>query len=371
MKRIIHVIGGMDRAGAETMVMNWYRHIDRTAFQFDFVYFIDKKCDFDDEIIEMGGKIYRVYNSKNIFLRTLRLTKLLKKLDNVHALHCHTLLSNGFHVLAGKLAGVKIRISHSHNTCDTHKNNIVRKIYEYVCIFLINVFSNRFIACGVAAGDYLFTNKNKKNITLINNSVDVDYFAIMRSNIKYQHNKNKLPLQKLNIIQIGRLLPVKNHKFTLALAKRMKERNINFSLSLVGKGDLFQEISQQIEKEELHNHVFLLGIRSDISELLAHSDVLILPSIHEGFPVVLVEAQAAGIVSIISSSVSEEVDLGVGLVHFMSLSVELDGWINKIIEISTQYKISDIDRVNILKCKGFDVRSNLKNLTSVYGDMKT
>ena len=125
MKRILHVVGGMDRAGAETMLMNLYRKLDRNNFQFDFVYFRERKCDYDDEILALGGRIFRVSMGGNPISRTFRLKKLIQKEAPFHAVHCHMLFSNALHILAAYYAKIDMRISHSHNTSDVNSKSKV------------------------------------------------------------------------------------------------------------------------------------------------------------------------------------------------------------------------------------------------------
>ena len=129
MQRILHITGNMDRAGAETMIMNLYRVIDRKQFQFDFLYFTNKKCDYDDEILKLGGKIYRVLG-KNPLDRMKKTIKLLKNNQQWDTVHAHMLFNNAFHIYAAYRAGVSQRISHSHSTSNSSKNKIVDKLYN-------------------------------------------------------------------------------------------------------------------------------------------------------------------------------------------------------------------------------------------------
>ena len=124
MKRILHIIGKMDRAGAETMLMNLYRSIDRSKFQFDFVTFTTDKGDYDDEILSLGGKIVPIV-AKDSLGRMGKLYRFLKTQPEYNIVHSHVILNNAFQLTAASLAGVKMRISHSHSTSNGGKGAIV------------------------------------------------------------------------------------------------------------------------------------------------------------------------------------------------------------------------------------------------------
>lgn len=370
MIRILHVIGRMDRAGAETMVMNLYRVLDRTNFQFDFLYFTDDKCDFDEEIASLGGKIYHLpsYIYKNSITRMFGMKKLLKTNKYIQIIHCHTLFSNSFHLLAGKMAGVKVRIAHAHSTSDNNSNSAFGRAYQSISRFIIQKTATHFISCGEAAGIYLFPKIKHK--MFLPNSVDTQKFAsIARLNKEYLRKMLNLVVNTILIVQIGRFLEVKNHPFSIQLAANLKSRNVDFLMIFVGDGELKSEIKNLAHTMKVENQVAFLGLRSDIAEILAGSDLMILPSLYEGFPVVLVESQSAGVPALISDSISVEVDLGVGLIERLSLNNPLDNWVEKIEEILAKPKMEEKERLAILRDKGFDIHTSVKKLEKLYSGL--
>ena len=314
MKRILHIVGGMDRAGAETMLMNLYRKLDKSKYQFDFVYFHNSKCDYDDEILELGGRIFRISNA-NPISRTLKLSKLIKKERPFHAVHGHMLFSNAFHILAAYFAKTEMRISHSHNTSDVNSKTFFGRLYQKASRKIMKKFSTHFIACGEAAGEFLFPNNDK--IEHLLNAIDVEEFSnnriVNRSFLKDEFN---LDDNTIVITQIGRISPVKNHKFTINFAEYLVQKGHKFVVAIVGSGSLENELKELVNEKKLNKFIKFLGIRSDIPNILAGTDVMIMPSFHEGFPVVLVESQATGVPSLISSNISSEVDMDLKLVDF-------------------------------------------------------
>ncbi|QQD15380.1 glycosyltransferase family 1 protein [Sphingobacterium sp. UDSM-2020] len=364
MKRILQVVGTMHRGGAETMVMNFYRAIDKSKFNFDFVYFTDEKCDYDEEILSLGGKIYRILD-KNPVKRIIALTTLIKKNPQWDTVHAHTLFSIGFHLLAAKRAGIKKRIAHAHSTNDAANQSLVGKIYQYIALKFINKYTTIPLACGAAAAKYLYPYVS--NTTIIANSIDVHRFAdIAEQNGDYLRKEFNLKPETLILLQLGRLNGIKNPFFSLAIATDLKKRNINFRLFFVGKGEAREELIRKIGEHGLAEECYCLGLRTDVAALLAGSDLMLMPSLYEGFPMVLVEAQASGTPALISDGISPEVDLGIGLIDFQSLKNSPAHWASEALEIVKRKKSNAVERVRILEHLGFDVLSNVKRLEELY-----
>lgn len=358
--RVLHIVGKMDRAGAETMLMNLYRHIDRTQVQFEFITFTQEQGDYDEEILALGGKIFPIIASNSIE-RMFKLTSFLKQHSEYQIVHAHMLLNNAFHLLAAKQAGVKHRISHSHNTQNA-KSGIVANFYEKFAIYLNKSFSTKRIACGREAAEYLFN--TSKDVWLLNNAIDLQLYNDISSTNKNSWKLVKSDLQGLKIIQVGRLNEVKNHAFSLEIARKLKELGVNFTFFIVGQGPLEDYIRKSIQDYCLEENVFLLGVRNDVPNLMAGADVMLMPSLHEGFPVVLVESQAIGLPSILSENITREVDLNLGLVEFLSLE-SVDTWVEALIN----EKNIPINRSKINKClqsAGFDVKKNSVDLLNFY-----
>ena len=364
--RILHIVGKMDRAGAETILMNLYRQIDRDKIQFDFITFSSDKGDYDDEIISLGGKIIPIIGN-NPVSRMIKLTRFLITHPEYQIMHAHMLLSNAFHLLAAKRAGVKYRISHSHNTSNG-KTGLVNKTYEKWSLLINRNLSTHKIACGNLAANYLFG--STKDVLILPNAVDVDEMIktseVSRNYIeeKFSHTNKNLGLK---VVQVGRLSKVKNHDFTLEIAKELKKRQVTFTILIIGQGPLEDRLKSKVIEDGLENYVLFLGVRSDVTELMSSADYMIMPSLHEGFPVVLVEAQTVGLTSIISDKISPEVDLGLDLVEFLPLT-NIKSWADRLMLPKTL----DIDNKclkSILKTQGFDVKANASTLSSFYNQL--
>ncbi|MCU4499503.1 glycosyltransferase [Acinetobacter radioresistens] len=363
MIRVLHIVGKMDRAGAETMLINLYRHIDRTQVQFDFVTFTTDQGDYDEEILALGGKIFPIIASNSIE-RMFKLTSFLKQHSEYQIVHAHMLLNNAFHLLAAKKAGIPHRISHSHTTSNG-KSGIIAKLYEKFAIYLNKILSTKKIACGKEAAEYLFN--TSKNVWLLNNAIDLKLYNEISLSNKNYWKTIKSDIQNLKIIQVGRLNEVKNHTFSLEIAKRLKEQDVDFTFFIVGQGPLEDLIRRKVQDYGLEENVFLLGVRNDVPSLMAGADVMLMPSLHEGFPVVLVEAQAIGLKSLISTNISTEVELVVGLVEFLDLNY-IDDWISNLQNIKVK-NANAPSNIKILSSQGFDIIQNSFELLNLYKSM--
>jgi glycosyltransferase EpsF len=367
MQRILHTVGKMDRAGAETMIMNLYRTMDHTKFQFDFVVFSSQKGDFDKEIESLGGIIYTIVAS-NPIKRMFALKKLLEKHPEYKIVHSHTLFSTAFHLWAAKMANVPTRIAHAHNTSGRSKGKLMDVIYQTFSRKIINKYSTNYIGCGHAAAKFLFP--TQKEVLFLPNAIDTNYFArIGEAKKNYITNEFQLEPNCLKIIQVGRLQPVKNHYFSLQIANELKNREVNFKMFFIGQGEMYNTLNNEIELRKLSNEVFLLGVRSDISELMAGADVMLMPSLHEGFPVVLVESQSVGLPSLIADTISPEVDLDADLIEFESLSSTALNWVEKLLMLKLKGKINKKERLKKLAAQGFDIHSSVTLLSNLYNTM--
>lgn len=359
MKRILHIVGKMDRAGAETMLMNLYRHVDRSKIQFDFVTFTNEIGDYDAEIVGLGGRIIPII-ANNPIRRMLRLQEFLKQSPEYKIVHAHMLLSNAFHLLAAKRAGVSHRISHSHNTSNG-KTGTIKKIYEKIALLTNRNMATYKIACGELAAKYLFG--TTKDVWLLPNAVDIQEMMEVADKSRNYINR-EFGDNKLKIIQVGRLSQVKNHEFSLEIAEKLRSSNISFTLYIIGQGPLENELKQKVRVRNLANNIKFLGMRTDITELMASADYMIMPSLHEGFPVVLVESQTVGLMTLVSDQVSAEVDLKLGLVRFLPIDSP-SSWSEYLLN-GKQSKPEEKKILSALNSYGFNAAKNAQELVEVY-----
>lgn len=358
--RVLQIVGAMNRAGAESMLMNLYREIDRAEVQFDFVYFTNEACDFDNEITHLGGRIIRLQEPTAIG-RFRELYRLLRS-NQWQVVHSHTLLSSGIHLLAAKLARIPRRIAHSHSAGDLRPNTFLRRVYRSASLALLSWIPTDRLACGEKAAEFLFRNKN--DVTIFPNAINIARFQ--SADRELVGSKKRGVGSELRIVQIGRFLDVKNHAFSLRVCEELARIGIDFQMSFVGDGPLKPSIDEEIRFRALSRQVRSIGAQKNIPEIMADADVLLMPSIHEGFPVVLVESQASGLPAVVSASVSREVDLGIDLVDFADLSEPPAVWAQMLVDARNRNVPDRESRFEVLKKLGFSASDNAAALANLY-----
>ncbi|NPC94241.1 glycosyltransferase family 1 protein [Bacillus sp. WMMC1349] len=370
-KRVLHIVSGMNRGGAETMIMNMYRHTDRRHVQFDFISHREDTCDYDPEIISLGGRVFFVPSIGQAGIRAY-----IKNLKNIFiekgpfsAVHAHTDFQTGFAALAAKLAGVPVRICHSHNTAWKPNPRFLDTIQLHVFRRLILAYSTTLCACGEEAGRFLFGKKkmNENGVHLLQNGIDLQRFKEANDCIKTDIKK-KFAIQEDSLIigHVGRFFEQKNHTFLLELAACLKKTGRSFQLVFAGDGPLRQQIEEKARNLGLTNEIIFLGVVEDIPALMQAFDVFVMPSLFEGLPLVLVEAQASGLPCVISDRITQETDLGLGLVSRISLEAGVERWVEEMNHASDQERPAWSKIQATLTNRGYDAKTNLTRLMNIY-----
>lgn len=362
--RVLHVVHSMNRGGLETFIMNIYRKIDRTKVQFDFLVHTNEECAYDQEIKDLGGKMYSVPNRRKGLLKYYKaLNTFFKNHSEYKIVHQH--LSSLTNVAPLKIASkykVPVRIVHSHNTKQggywLHKY-----IHKFNQLF-VKSFATHYFACSDLAAKWLYPNNiyEKNKFEIINNAIDTDDFlfnANSRNSIRKEFNFE----DKFVIGHVGRFHPQKNHDFLIDVFKYINERNKDTKLLLIGDGYLRSDIKRKAKKLDLMDNVIFTGVRSDIPDLLNSMDVFVMPSHHEGLPVTVVEAQASGLPCVLSNNITNEVEI-IGNVDWCDLDDNLSVWSKKILK----YKNANIKRNTREKIieAGFDTKHVANELMKFY-----
>ena len=340
--------------------MNLYRKIDRSKLQFDFVYFTADHCDYDDEIELLGGRIHRI-RTAHAGARFLALYSLLRS-GGWTIIHSHTLFSSSLHLAAARLAGVPQRIAHSHSTQDANSASRWGRAYQRFARRLIGWVGTEYLACGHAAAKFLFPGRN--DVLVLPNGIDIQSFE-GASRADARNNLGVSPSQLL-VLQVGRLMPVKNHARSIRIADEMRKIGLDFQMLLVGAGPEKHRIQKLITNSDLDQHVRLLGLRSDMPDLMVAADVMILPSLYEGFSLALVEAQAAGLPSVVSNGVPQEVDLGMGMLRFVRLDASDSEWIEALQMAASGQVPGSQARRDVLEHAGFSAAAGARKLEQAY-----
>lgn len=359
--RVLQVVTIMNRGGLETMLMNYYRKLDRSKIQFDFITNRSERGHYDDEIESLGGKLYRLSPIKpgNYNKYFNELDQFFKEHKEYKVVHSHINENSGFVLKAAKKAGVPCRIAHSHLSD-------LKLDYKYP----FRVYARRslkgnvsdYFACSKRAGEWLFGKKisNSGKIIVLNNAVDTQKFKI-NEDIRHKM-REKLGIEGKKVIgHVGRFNPQKNHEFLIDIFNEVYKKNKNAVLLLVGDGYLKEKIEDKVKKLQLEDSVRFLGVREDIPELMQAMDLFLFPSQFEGLAVVMVEAQAAGLKVITSTGVTTESNI-TNNVNFIDLNKGPQYWAD--IVINSDFRRKDYTKQIINK--GYDSSNNVKWLSNFY-----
>lgn len=362
--RVLHVIGIMNRGGAETMIMNLYRHIDRSKVQFDFVENSSEPAVFDEEILSLGGRIYRCphYNGKNHFTYVKWWNDFFKAHPKEYPIiHGHLGSTAAIYLSIAKKYGA-YTIAHSHNTnAEKSLQQWLFNVYSYPTRYI----ADKFFTCSKEAGIARFGEKiaeDPQKCIMINNAINV--VGYVYDPIARVKKKKQLGLNSEVIIgHVGRFNPQKNHTFLLEIFAALLKKEPNAVLLLVGGGEDMPKIQAKAQTLGIAEHVRFLGIRSDVAGLMQAMDVFVFPSLYEGLPVTMVEAQAAGLPCIISDKVPPECILTEGLVDVLPLSAGAETWAEKILE---KRDVPRTDRRTEIAAHGFDINTEAIKLQEFY-----
>lgn len=353
--RVLHVVTYMGRGGLETMIMNYYRHIDRTKVQFDFLVHRSFEADYDEEIVKLGGHIYRLpalnpfsakyFNALNTFF-----TK-----HHYDIVHSHLDCLSAYPLKIAKKYGVSTRIAHAHNKDQDHNFKFLIKAYSK---HLIPRYATDLFACSKEAGKWMFSGHK---FSILRNAIDARQY-ISNSEVAEGIKKDMHLQNKFVIGHVGRFSPQKNHNFLIDIFKYVEKSEKSAVLLLLGTGDRKEKIEMKVRQLGLQDKVIFLGSRDDIPEVLQALDVFVFPSLYEGFSIAALEAQAAGLPCILSDRVPRECKLTEN-VEFLSLDLSPREWAEHIIRYKGMPKENQFD---VICNAGYDIEENAKQLENFY-----
>ena len=355
--RILQVVTHMERGGLESMLMNYYRHIDREKVQFDFLVHRQERAAFDDEIESLGGKIYRLPRLvpwSKAYLSELKC--FFDEHPEYEVVHVHQDCLSSVILKAAAQHHIPVRIAHSHNANQDKNLKYPIKLWYKRSI---PKYATNLFACGKDAGDWMFSGAPYQ---IINNAIDAAAYAYdpeKRAEMRCQLGLT----DELVVGHVGRFNQQKNHPFLLEVFAALLKKEPHAVLLLVGGGEDMPKMQAKAQTLGIAERVRFLGVRSDVADLMQAMDVFVFPSLYEGLPVTMVEAQASGLPCVISDKVPSECILTDGLVDILPLLANPDAWAAKILE---KRRILRTDHHTEITAHGFDITTEAVKLQKFY-----
>ena len=289
--------------GLEAFVMNYYRALVHMDIQFDFVCMYDKIA-YEDEIKKSGGRIFYVPNVKKHYNGYIKALKKILKEENYQAVHVNMLsAANIVPLRVAHQLGIKKVIAHSHSSSCP---GIIRNLMDSFNRPFISRYATEMVACGELAGKWMFGVKafEKGKVTVINNAIQTEKFLFSsedRNILRRELGWDNKPV----IGHVGRFDIPNNHDRMIDILLEFSHKNKNIVLCLVGpKEGLYRQIQEKAKRSGLENNVYFAGKQENVRRYLSAMDVFLFPSVFEGVPFALIEAQANGLACVMSDAVS-------------------------------------------------------------------
>ena len=367
MKRILHVLGGLDRGGAESFVMNTARTIDKSKYKLTIATFLPpqngKEYAYQEELNELGIKVIKIPDTR--FSHPAKFANAVRRIirsENIDVLHSHIDLMSALTLWGAFLGGVKHRIAHSHNTNNQRLNSGANVVVASFLRFVIKILATEKISCGCEAGDFLFGKHAK--VTVIPNGIDVQKFMFSKKARAALRKQYKISPEATVLLNVGRLEAQKNQLYLLDIFDLYLKKHPQAYLFIVGDGSLKADLEKRCEELKLAKRVFLVPALGNINEYYSLADFFVLPSLFEGVPIVGIEAQASGLKCVLSDRTPAETALVPGT-KFVGINPEdLNTWVETISEpLPTSARVKQNTDAKIMS---YDITKTVKKLEKIY-----
>ena len=299
--KALHVLNRMETGGIQSVVLDYYRNIDRNRFHFDFLVSQNSACPFEEELLEKGASIVRTppfYKPLSYY----RFVSSYLKENKYDIIHSHVGTLSLMPLMAAYNNKIKVRICHIHSITDPKEG--LKAVMKVILRPLSKIYANVYFACGKRVAKWMYG--NNKDVFIMENAINVDKYKFNQEKRTRIRKEYDIPDNALLVGHIGWFLRLKNQKFLVDLIDRCKKNNDKVYLMLIGGGKQLNKIKEMVEMHGLKDRVRFIGLVNDASDYYSAFDVFCLPSLFEGMPVVTIEAQANGLPTIISDTITTE-----------------------------------------------------------------
>ena len=358
--RVLQISYAMDLGGAETLLMNLYRNIDRTKVQFDFLLHCPNESAYEKEILSLGGRIYKIlrYLGFNKFSYERKLTEFLNAHPEHIIIHDHLMDSASETLRIAKKLG-RITIAHSHAASAPFS---LKDIYRFFFRRNLWKIADYKFACSEEAGKWLY--RGKADFTILKNGIITERFKFSEEAREIKRKEFGIDESTRLIGTIGRMVESKNQIRLLEIMTNLISVDDKSILMIIGEGPLESKLKAYARKHKLEDKVIFTGPRTDANELLMAMDCFVLPSLSEGLGIVLIEAQATGLPCVFSDIVPKDVDLVPQLIHRLSLYDSDETWVRAILN---SHPLNERDSAwKGVDDKGYDIKDSAEQLQQFY-----
>jgi glycosyltransferase involved in cell wall biosynthesis len=360
MIKVLNLFTTLDNGGVESFLYNYYSNMNHNLIHYDFIVPGFTKGFLEKRFICMGSQVFHVPTlHQNAIKQIYQIVKIIKN-GEYDVIHCHGYKSS-IGLLLGKILGVKVRILHSHMSYEKHS------LSQILIILFAKMFCTKKMACGIDAACWLFGQSDYEsgNVTVVNNAINVNKYLFDKS--RRAKVRESLNLSDEFVIgHVGRLTYQKNQSFLIDVTKKILNKIPSVRLIFVGNGEDFDILREKVIDMKISDEVKFLGTRSDIPDLLSAFDVFAFPSKFEGLPVVLVESQASGLISLVSNYVTKEIKVSNNLRY---LPLDIDLWVETLFNIylNKQKNLNNRKLFGTKMVSGpYDITSQVEYLMSIY-----
>lgn len=360
--RVLHIVGGLNIGGIENFIMNIYRNIDREKIQFDFLIHQKEKQYFEDEVLKLGGKIFRVSSLKTsgyrLYIKEIK--RFFKENKQYKIIHSHYNEVSG--IILPFCNKDSKRIAHSHAAYPKYSNFLVKLFAEYIKRKLKNNCEYRF-ACSKAAGEWLY-GKNTK-FCILNNGIEMKKFLFNNSIREKMRKALELEENEVALVSVARLSYQKNHIFMLNIMKELNKLDLKYKLFFIGEGELENKLKNIVQEKGIKN-IYFLGAKKNIGDYLNAMDIMLFPSLSEGLGITAIEAQSNGLLTLASQFVPEETNMGLGLFKRLDIS-KLEEWIEQILKLENLERVQQSkEEIEKILTSDYNIESTVKKLEEFY-----
>lgn len=363
--RILHVLGTLNLGGAESRVMDLYRNIDHSKIQFDFLIHSEGIQHYEKEAESLGGKVYRLPRFKvyNYFSYKKAVKDFFKEHPEIKAVHGHMTSTAGIYLPLAKKQGIPMTIAHARSA------GVDSGLKGKLTLFLRRNLKNKTdycFTCSALAGEAVFGKKAMKEgrVQILPNAIEADKYSY-NEEIRIKIRKELGIENQLVLGHVGRFSFMKNHKFILDIFEELVKIESNAILLFLGEGEYREEIRSLVKEKRWEEKVLFLGNKRNVSDYYQAMDFFIFPSIFEGLPGTVVEAQAAGLPCLISDTITKEVMI-TPLVRQLSLKQSPSVWAREVFSLLSKENKRDTKPLSLVKKSGFDVKAQVEKMTSFY-----